>query len=495
MFTNDDLKNVFPDIPEDIDEMISLRVSEKLSESVNSEDKKERGNKMRKGFKLSASAFAAAAILLCTITGYTAYRVFGIGSEKLGNYGTEITIVSEGNYSYNPVFGDTRYVYEIKYGYIPEEMESDDTGWKLGLKDGKGRDFITPILYDLDGSEDDYKKLTLMNVDSTEEMEIGERYATKVKYINGDTWYYVVYAEEASVLEVMCGSELSDELAMSVIENIYLEQTDEALTSENMYTWSDYVKEEKEFVNMVAEDAATTYNAEDGLLWHNGSDLDLLYDVEDEFTYYSEDDDLGKYNLTAKISDVKLYDDLSPLTVDSQIRDEWKEAVGDEGKFVKNIVNYVDYGDGINELDSDIESREVGQKLVYVTFEITNNSEDVAKDVYFYTNYLYLIEDGDKYLLEYLYPRLYMEPVQGADSWDCESAADDDGGMYYMDVMDDIGKNYVPEILPGETAVIHTAFMVNEDTLDYAVIGVQYTGGGYDNVTEDTRIVDIRGIR
>ena len=54
--------------------------------------------------------------------------------------------------------------------------------------------------------------------------------------------------------------------------------------------------------------------------------------------------------ITTEVDSVEVLDDLSLLEAE-YIPDEWKDAVGENGKLMKNQLSYIKKGDGVNTLD------------------------------------------------------------------------------------------------------------------------------------------------
>lgn len=74
-----------------------------------------------------------------------------------------------------------------------------------------------------------------------------------------------------------------------------------------------------------------------------------------------------------------------------------KDAVGEDGKLMKNQLSYIKKGDGVNTLDEVVGTEEVSQKLVLVTTTYTNNGDQELHNVLYQGNLLLLKEQGSEY--------------------------------------------------------------------------------------------------
>ena len=87
-----------------------------------------------------------------------------------------------------------------------------------------------------------------------------------------------------------------------------------------------------------------------------------------------EDDWRGLGNVEIKVTDVQVSDNISLLDqsmLDSDGKAQLQKETDASGKLLPVRIDYIRYGDGINSLNEVVESREVPQKLVYVTVEYT----------------------------------------------------------------------------------------------------------------------------
>ena len=167
-----------------------------------------------------------------------------------------------------------------------------------------------------------------------------------------------------------------------------------------------------------------------------------------------------------------------------------KETDG-AGNLLPAEINYIRLGDGINTVSEIVKTRQVPQKLVYVTVEYTNTGDSELTDVLFMGDLMKFVEDGDQV-------KFYSGEAAGTDgAWDAAEAA---GAahyveMYYYDVHGgERRNNYISSIKPGETAVVHMGWLVPEEELGYLYLNLSPAGGAYE--FDDTALaigyVDIR---
>ena len=292
---------------------------------------------------------------------------------------------------------------------------------------------------------------------------------------------YLLYPEEYRVLIMYIGDDVLKEEAVKVAENISLVETEHVAKTKDMYTWSEFISPETD----TSEVEITTEVSKNEL---------KVFDVGETFQMEcSGENEAGEYissdNISVKVHSVQTADDLSLLD-EKLVQQEWKDAVGSDGKLVDNTLSYIKKGDGVETLDEVVKTETVKQKLVYVTVTYQNNSDSTINHMMYNGNIMLLQDKDEKYSI--------YNPCSNS-----EKACDYVEGnsvarateMRYGSVREDYGgSNYIPSLQPGESIEVSMAWIVNENDLDKMYLNLSTYGGNVE-FTEGalkTGVVDIR---
>lgn len=146
-----------------------------------------------------------------------------------------------------------------------------------------------------------------------------------------------------------------------------------------------------------------------------------------------------------------------------------KELTGADGKLIRDTLNYIKGGDGINTMPKLVRTEETNLKLVYAAVEFSNPGAETVQDVWYLVSLMPVVKDGDTY-------KIFSRTDDTCDYVENEHT----GVKYEMSYMDVSGgrndNNYIPEIKPGESVTVHLAWIVNEDELDKLYL--DFTGDG-----------------
>ena len=280
----------------------------------------------------------------------------------------------------------------IEMGYIPEGMEWRDELY-ISYKDTPmlgGFSFDTVLL----DSNDFGKALTDVNVVESEKGIWGGHEGIYLQYqdLEQDGSFnqrmYLLYPEEYRVLIMYIGDDVSKEEAIKVAENISLVETERVVKIKDMYTWSEFISPETD----TGEVEITTKVSKNEL---------KVFDVGEAFQMEcSGENEAGEYisvdDVSVKVHSVQTADDLSLLD-EKLVQQEWKDAVGSDGKLVDNTLSYIKKGDGIETLDEVVKTETVKQKLVYVTVTYQNNSDFTINHMMYLGNIMLLQDKDEKY--------------------------------------------------------------------------------------------------
>lgn len=484
-------KDEFSQTPEFIKSMIKQEVEKHVNEDGRNTVLFEK--EVRRNIRGKRIKKAAAIVLITTMafgtTVYAASRLYKMYTSNEGKYAIKTQIEKkEGAES------QKEYVIpkvKLETTYLPENMIEQESG-KFGYRDTPYEGGISMVFYRMDLGDDAFEVLD-KNILTSEEIQVNghdgvylELMALNDGNIAFDKWIYVSYPEVHHVMQIYVGSNVSKEEAIKTAEGVRLTAVDD-VEKENLVSaldWSSFI---------------TSYNIQEG----NGltetfgmrikattDDMKNSHLVGDMFSLNNSNID-GKDELKVKVTNVEVLDHINILDekyVDSQLKNETDK----NGKLLPTAINYIKKGDGINFVDEVVATREIPQKLVYVTAEYTNTSDRILENILYFGSIIKIGKNGNEF---YIYQG---EKPSKNDEWDStvNSGYSAHGSeMPYSDVQGGSNnKNYITRLNAGETATIHMAFVVTEEELPYLYLNLDGTGSCYEFSDTGLEIgyVDIR---
>ena len=498
----EDLKQQYPEPPEFIHQMILNEVEKQIKSNTENHGQTA-GIRRKRKHPWTIRRTVAAVLAACMIIGtaaFAAVSMYHLKIEEKGKYSVETRVThdvdEEKSISLPEKIADVR----LEADYIPKGMcWRDESHLDFEESPGSGGITFSTLLLD---EESDGLNITDTNVVEKEKQEFGEHEGIYMRY-NMDSGFsqriYLLYPELYRILILYISEEVSQEDAYKVASGITLQETGEMLDTSEVWSWSEYISQQ----NPVGDsDEIMTAVLKKDLKLHkvgNAFPLDMAgEDLNGNHVWASE---LGM-EITAKVDSVEVLDDLSLLEAE-YIPDEWKDAVGENGKLMKNQLSYIKKGDGVNTLDEVVGTEEVSQKLVLVTTTYTNNGDQELHNVLYQGNLLLLKEQGSEY-------RIYTySDTEGL----CDIAGGGtcgESGQAYDDIMQSgvawsqkyrsphadygNGGNYISALKPGESVQTRHAWIVNEPDLEDMYLNVCVTGGmmEFDEDMIETGLVDVR---
>ena len=475
----EDMKNEIPETPDFIHQMIQSEVKKQLHET------KVVKLPVRKKWSPSRIAVVAAAGILATSTvAFAGTKLYHIFSEKQGSYGLTIGIKTDDKTGKITLPKEIHDV-DIFARYIPEGMKWTD-GYHLVYPDNSqpgGFSFSSAVL-----DQNDLEQVVQdENIVDSEERTFGEYEGIYLKYNNlfADGTFsqriYLFCPDLYRVFTIFIGDDVTKEDAVKVAENLIFTENDTIMDTAQLPTWSEAVmpKAEEDYDGELTSVAVRKLP-----VYQIGDTFDL--DVTGENTN-------GEYvdeTISASVDSIQIADDLQLLEED-KIPEEWKNAVDDQGKLVKNVLSYVKSGDGIDSIDEVVDTKEVGQKLVYATVTYTNNSEEEIDHMLYMGALVRMKEENGTYQIY----NPMEEPGEGYDHMIRDGVAYV-GEMRYYSVSENYGngRNYISVLKPGENIQVNMAWIVNEDDLENLYLNVNGDGSSSafsDSMLKDG-VVDIR---
>lgn len=481
----EELRENFPEMPAEMRRMVENEVQKQIG-TVSS------GRRRRHMAKKSIIAALAAAMLIGTTV--AAGVVYKMHSEPVGNYAVE-TKIKESN-SMEEQAQESLDIKDVcmEVSYLPDGMVQTEEG-KYSYADALYKGGVSIVFYKMDTGDAQFDMLTT-NVKATEEINVNgydgiycELYGGDDGEVSFDQRIYVAYTDVHYVMEMYAASDVSKEEALKIAEGIHLQPVTDGNTQDvvHAYQWSTYIGEDNgEPVEWSSSDSIPK------------SAMNHTHAVGEAFAAAHvespEDDWLGLGSVEIKVTDVQVSDNVGLLdlsAMDADYREELQKEVDQAGVLLPAKINYIKYGNGIDTLNEVVDSREVPQKLVYVTVEYTNTGSEQLDEVLFMGSLIKIAEEGGQM-------RIYTGKATD------ESAAWDDAvpagaarwlEMWYYDVHGgERRNNYITNLKAGETATVHMAWLVPEEELGYLYLNLDTAGGSYEfsESSLDIGYVDIR---
>ncbi len=483
----DDLKQDFPQMPEELRTMVEREVQKQIGVGVTG---KRKNHRLRKTLIV---AFAAAMLLGTTVFAAIAYRM---RNEPVGTYAVKTKIEEDANNSFGN--GQTHEIpnapnvpdVTMEASYLPDGMVETEDG-KYSFSNAMYEGGVSIVFYKMDTGDAQFEMLT-KNVKETERIDVGgyegvyfALQSDEGEGISFNQRIYVAYTDVHYVMEMYAASDVSKEEALKIAEGIRLHPVSDNETAGivKAYQWSDYLASSHE---EIVEDAAQSVPQ---------TAMKNTHAVGDAFAANPQKEDLEVLaNVEIKVTDVQICDNISPLdlsAMDNDSKEELQKETTPSGELLPAKINYIKYGDGINSVDEVVESREVPQKLVYVTVEYTNTGTEELKELLFFGSLMKIVEENGAV-------RCYDGKAPGQNAaWDdaVPAGAARHVEMWYYDVHGgERSNNYISSLKAGETAAVHMAWLVPEEELAYLYLNLDTYGDSYDLCEHSLEVgyVDIR---
>ena len=482
----EDIKKEMPKTPE----MIHNRIQDEIKKQMENEQIAvfpTQNAKKTKWSRTRVAAVTAVCILGVSTSAYAGSKWYAMHLEKQGTYQVA-TKISANEQSKMTAIPDEIPDVKIQAGYLPDGMEEIEEG-KFSYLETPYQGGFSMSLMLLD--EQDFESvLTDNHVVESEERNFGKYEGVYLRYqdLEQSGSYnqriYLMCPDEYRMAVIYVGDDMSKEEAVKFAENISLVETDKMIATKDMYSWSDFVSTEPE---AETREMVTSVSSDELKLWKTGKEFKISPDVsaEDE-----NGNSIEAADVSVKVDSVQISDDLSLLD-ENKIPEEWKKAVGEDGKLVENQLSYIKIGDGVEALDEVVKTENVKQKLVFVTVTYKNNSEVTLNHILYLGNLMLLKSKDDTY-------QLYIENEQSGDNYDCihSSSVAKAFEMDYYSVQEAYGNggNYISALKPGESIQVEMAWIVDENQLSNMYLNLSGNGssGEFVDSTLETGIVDIR---
>ena len=469
----ENLKQDFPKMPKEIQTMIRKEVEKQL---ITEQTKTKNRKTVRR--MLAASL---AAVMLCGVTVFAGVNLYRMQLQKTGEHGVSVEIeqseeAAAQTGSESAVIPNVR----MEAGWLPEGMVRTEQG-KYSYESALYQGGVSMTFYRMDTGDDKFE-VQHGDVLSSEEFTAGKYQGVYLEYpdlfeddITFNQRIYVAYTDMHYVMEMYAASDVSKEDALKIAENVKLIPVDDT--------------DHEDFV--VAQDWSLYQDSADTRPEGEGCETVTSVAAAEMSNTHKPGDifPIGDQGLTAKVADVKISNDLSLL--DAAWTDaELKEETDESGSLRPATIQYLKTG-GTDDLSREISSREIPQKLVYVTVEYQNTGSEDMTDVLFFGGLARIREAGGQMQI------IQEETPADNEAWDLAvnhglSAFHE---MIYYDVHGgERGNNYIECIPSGETVTVHMAWIVTEEELSTLYLNLDPSGGSYEfsESALKTGYVDIR---
>lgn len=445
--------------------------------------------------KAVIAALAAAMLLGTTVFAGIIYRM---RTEPVGKYAVNTSI----NYNMKEGSTDAAQLQEIpdikdirmEVTYLPDGMVDTGAG-KYSYADNLHKGGVSITFYRMDTGDAQFEMLTT-NVKESEAVKVGGYdgvyivlYGGESEEVSFNQRMYVAYTDEHYVMEMFAASDVSKEDVLKIAEGIRLEPVSDESAQDIVHAndWSAHLASRGEVSAEWNPSISVPKSAMANV--HAVGEAFAAAHVES-----LEDDWMGLGNVKIKVTDVQVSDNVSLLdqsVLDSDGKAELQRETDLAGNLLPVTINYIKYGDGINSLNEVVDSREVLQKLVYVTVEYTNTGSEEIGELLFLGSLIKLTENNGQ-----------MEIYRGKASdenavWDeaVPEGAAHFAEMWYYDVHGgERHNNYITHLKANKTATVHMAWLVLEEELEYLYLDLNTHGSGYE-VNEDSLEVGYVDIR
>ena len=488
----EDLKRRFPPMPEELRSMVEREVRKQIG--TVSPVRRRRYYKR----KILIATLAAVMLLGTTVAASVVYRMH---TEKVGKYAVQTKIepaaphtnglISDEPATQDPVIQDV----SMEVSYLPEGMIETEDG-KYSYADNLYKGGVSIVFYKMDTGDAQFEMLTT-DVKETETVQINGYDGVYFVLHGGEgdavcfnQRIYVAYTDVHYVMELFAASDVSKEEALKIAKGIQLKPVSDenAQGIVHAFCWSEYLKSNQEAVSAEAWNPSTSIPK---------SAMANTHTIGESFAAVqtpSEEDWLGTNHVEIKVTDVQIRDEVSLLglsVLDSEDSENLQRELDSSGKLLPVTINYIKYGDGIHSLNEVVDSREVPQKLLYVTVEYTNTGTEQLEEVLFFGNLMKIIEENGQMIC-------YKGKASDARAvWDeaVPQGAAHVTEMWYYDVHGgERHNNYITKLGTGETATVHMAWLVPEEELPYLYLDLNTSGSSFEFSEESLAVgyVDIR---
>lgn len=450
-----EIKSECLQMPDYIRDMIEETVEQQL---------KKKQHHSKKMWRVAAAILAFA----CVGGGTTlaATQLYKMHLEQQGKYGSTLIYGEATNTDATDTDAevDQNALYTLDVSYVPEGMKVD------GLDDiyADGNNYVKKVslfpedspfiggvsFWFLKMPADQQVSFDETHVISTKELDIDGRQAIVIERqvlesARREVQYelYVTY-ENNYLLDMVVYDDTELDTAIDIVKGLKLTATDDPEAKRRIVA-----EEYSEPVVYVEDETENQGDKLNRFTEISKESMENLHQIGDSFN-------VPQSSLTAKVSKVELLD--SPDAINAAYALD-PVKTDEEGKLVNNVIAYEKCGNGIDQLDEVVETKEVKEKILYIEVAYTNTSDQQTGDTMFQCSLLWAKENGDGYETVDVYAKDDVD----YDSYYGQNYQISDVPLYFYNGKSVEEKNHLIRVQPGETRTVTLAFLVTEDELPY----------------------------
>ncbi|MBO4887762.1 MAG: hypothetical protein J5589_05570 [Firmicutes bacterium] len=483
-----DLKKKAPVMPDSFHRMLEETVSHQLDEAQHPVRLSPHPRHIH--LTRRAAIVLIAAVLLIPTLVYAGYRIFFRASlTSEGSYGAKL--------SYSQEEGSEFEVPEIlpKVAVTVSEVPEGFTWSNPSHLDKKDDDQTFSFCFAsvlMDEASLDTSRVEFFVTDK-ELLTLGEHEAVylntqSIRRASYSQYIYISYPEYQRILIIYGTDNITEETFLELARNTSLTPTGEEIQSKDLPTWKDYTAR--------ANHSNRSYESH--------KDQAEITSVSPSFDPISRTSRIGEtitplYSpVEITLISVQIEDDIRLIDSSFFYHRDISSFVDEDGVLLPVDIDYIWYGNGVDSLDTIVDTVTVPRKLVYMTVDFTNTSDEAVERYVFYpqlmfwmgvqkaplssgnqslpSNHLYT-EEKDRYVGVYYDHEDLTAVAYDATVTSSEIPTKTSANMFCFDVYDESsnGRNDIPYLAPGETVTVHIAWIVTEDQLPYMLVNFDHS--------------------
>lgn len=410
-----------------VEHVFSKKYQDRKSEILKNAKLLEENGTVKTSKKIKISAIVVACIILVPTIAVAGNRIRMYNVEKTDNYQTKITFEKTSDFDG---------CIDLAFNYIPEGLNEKDYGT---FYDSTSQNGIICLLY---GNIMENDEALINYTSEIDEFNVNEKNCYYVNREQGADHVYC-YLEKYNHLLFLFVNNVDRTEVIKFIENISIEEND----SKEKHYCMDVLNLQNDYSVQCSKEAEV----------YQYNEVTNIAHIEDEYIEGKVSDYLGY--VSYKIKDVKVTDNVKDYDKKYFGIGDFADVIGEDGSIPDNIRYEINPGDGIKTLDECVNEEIVKQKMLFVTYDITNNS--INNEVF----YGYRIEFFD----------VTDDKIQRSDSidssvyklkenYECYDWQPIYADTYNMTILTQ--RSYFIEIPKGETKTVTVGYLVPEDKLD-----------------------------
>lgn len=358
--------------------------------------------------------------------------------------------------------------YELKLGYLPDNMKESDRSNKYSYADNPDKGGFSFVLWKVNNQADfvslnthNYKEVTYGN---NKGLLVNKEGFNLTQEDGFSRVVYLLFEKEGYVIEAYIGNDVPDKDLEKVLSNLSLKET----TKENATFAIDYEEYKKDLKNEPENDGL----ADSKLLTSSPNIFNIGESISVNSFYFTVD----SVDILNHIKDL----DVSNFNDFAIERMKEKQIISKDLMLQSYTQKLIKLGNGETSVDKIIDEKTKTPKFVYITGTLKNPTNSKIDNIYLQNSPQLLQKDG-KYFVHADSP----EEIPDFSSYSGE-----------VDYLDNHGEDKsfykLPALNPKEVRIIHFGYFMDEDQLDKMLLPIFNYNNPEDLNDEDSKWVDIR---